>query len=153
MALHLVFHALRPMAPLSDDLFFFSSRLIPPNFISCVYLSSRRGRQFFPNLIQESGLDRCKWITMFTLYRIALCTYKNGDFGAIPVTEPPCSTHWLRPVDWKLFHQIRCACRTVQFNGLVRDQQTLENPHLLPPQRFRPEGEIPRRHSSNSRVY
>ena len=24
---------------------------------------------------------------------------------------------------------------------------------LLPPKRFRPEGEIPRRHSSNSRVY
>lgn len=22
---------------------------------------------------------------MFTLYRIALCTYKNGDFGAISV--------------------------------------------------------------------
>ena len=28
-----------------------------------------------------------------------------------------------------------------------------KNTDLLPPQGFRPEGEIPRRHSSNSRVY
>ena len=153
MALHLVFPALRPIAPLSDDLFFF---LFPPHLtqldLGCVSFIQKRP-SVFPNLIQESGLDRCKWITMFTLYRIALCTYRNGDFGAISVTEPPCSTHWLCAVNWKLFHQIRCACGTVQFNGLVRDQRTLENPYLLPPQRFRPEDEIPRRHSSNSRVY
>ena len=153
MALHLVFPALRPMAPLSDDLFIF---LFPPHptqlDLGCASLIQKR-TPVFPNLIQESGLDRCKWITIFTLYRVALCTYKKCYFGAISVTEPPCSTHWLRAVDWKLFRQIRCACGTVQFNGLVRDQRTLENPYLLPPQRFRPDGEIPRRHSSNSRVY
>ena len=85
MALHLVFPTLRPMAPLSDDLFFFSSRLIPPNLISGVYLSSRRGRQFLPTLSRRVG-----WIglngLLCSLYRIALCTYKNGDFGAISVT-------------------------------------------------------------------
>ena len=51
MALHLAFPALPSMAPLSDDLFLFlSSRLIQPNSISGVYLSSRRGCQFFPTL-------------------------------------------------------------------------------------------------------
>ena len=34
---------------------FLSSHLIPPNFISGVYLSSRRGRQFFPTLYMRVG--------------------------------------------------------------------------------------------------
>ena len=56
MALHLAFPAVRSMAPLSDDLFLFlSSRLIQPNSISGVYLSSRRGYQLFPTLYRRVG--------------------------------------------------------------------------------------------------
>ena len=33
------------------------------------------------------------------------------------------------------------------------DKKLRETTHLLPPQGFRPEGEIRRAHSSNSRVY
>lgn len=69
MALHLVFPALRPMAPLSDNLFFSSPRLIPPNFISGVHLSSRRGRQFFPTSYRRVG-----WIGVNGL----LCSHYTG---------------------------------------------------------------------------
>ena len=54
MALHLVIPPLLSMASLSDD-FYLSSFLIPPNFISGVYLSSGRGRQFFPTLYRRVG--------------------------------------------------------------------------------------------------
>lgn len=63
MALHLAFPALPSMAPLSDDLFLFlSSRLIQPNSISGVYLSSRRGCQFFPTLYHV--YRRVGWIAV-----------------------------------------------------------------------------------------
>ena len=54
MALHLVFPALRSMAPLLDDLFLFLFLSHPTqNSISGVYLSSGRGRQFSQPYIGE----------------------------------------------------------------------------------------------------
>ena len=58
MALHLVFPALRSMAPLLDDLFLFLFLPHPiQNSISGVYLPSGRGRQFsHPYMGEWAGL-------------------------------------------------------------------------------------------------
>ena len=94
------------------------------------------------------GWNVCPLMRTFT--RVGMCTMMERYLPAFIYKRKPRS---ISVPSCTLKHLVKKRTQNAFLQSKIGSGKTLKVKELLPPQGFRPEGEIPRRHSSNSRVY